>query len=322
MTGGGIVASANGEAKPLTLSNTDKIFWPQQGYTKGDLLMYYAAMAPVLLPHLRGYPLVLVRYPDGIEGKFFYQKQAPDHRPSWLPTVTIPSSGSDGTAGEGKKSASSGRAITYCMVNDEADLLWLINAGCIEVHPWLSMAADPDKPTAMVFDLDPAPGQDFRVVIEVALCLQAALKTLGLKGYVKTSGASGLHLFVPIAPLYPYAVVREAAVVLAQMIAEVDSRVTLERHVEERGQRLYLDCWQMARAKTLASVYSVRPVPGATVSTPLLAEELSGENLLDPRQFTIKNLPDRVAQVGDLFAPVLQEKNDLRPLLSLTGAQG
>ncbi|MTV50279.1 DNA polymerase domain-containing protein [Heliobacillus mobilis] len=284
----------------LSLTNLDKVFWPEEGYRKGELIEYYAKIAPYLLPHLEGYPLVLVRYPDGIKGKFFYQKEAPEFRPEWLPTVDIPS--------EGKRTV-----IRYCMVKEERDLFWLINLGCIEVHPWLSKINALNNPTAMVFDLDPHESQSFQTVVEVAQLVKSALDSFGLTSYPKTSGASGIHVYVPVKPVYDYQTVRECAVFIAKFIEKADNRVTLTRQIKDRGTRLYLDCWQIARGKTLAGVYSLRPVEKAPVSTPLYWEEIDGT--LSPNKFTMKNIFDRLREKGDLFLPVLTKPNDLSDLL-------
>ncbi|MBM7868504.1 non-homologous end-joining DNA ligase [Heliomicrobium gestii] len=285
------------------LSNLDKVFWPQQGYTKADLIEYYVKIAPYLLPHLKDYPLVLVRYPDGIAGKFFYQKEAPPSRPDWLPTVEV--------ASEGNR-----KSIRYCLVEDAADLLFLINLGCIEIHPWLSKQTALNNPTCMVFDLDPHASQSFQTVVEVALLLKSALDTLGLTAYPKTSGASGMHIYVPVGKGYDYQTVRECAIAIAKFIEATDPRVTLARPIGERGERLYLDCWQIGRGKTLASVYSLRPVPSASVSTPLLWPEVTAA--LQPSAYTIQTIFDRLNRMGDLFQPVFERKNDLSGVLRLS----
>ncbi|WP_335324164.1 DNA polymerase domain-containing protein [Heliomicrobium modesticaldum] len=251
------------------------------------------------MPHLKGYPLVLVRYPDGIDGKFFYQKEAPPSRPDWLPTVEV--------ASKGKR-----KSIRYCLVEDAADLLFLINLGCIEIHPWLSKTDALDHPTSMVFDLDPHESQSFQTVVEVALLLKSVLDTFGLTAYPKTSGASGMHIYVPVGDGYDYQTVRKCAVTIAKFIEAVDPRVTLVRPIRDRGNRLYLDCWQIGRGKTVAGVYSLRPVPGAPVSTPLLWSEVN--RALQPKAFTMQTIFERLHRMGDLFRPVLEQKNDLAPL--------
>ncbi|MDD2421534.1 MAG: DNA polymerase domain-containing protein, partial [Heliobacteriaceae bacterium] len=210
------------------------------------------------------------------------------------------------------------RTIAYCRVEDLADLLYLINLGVIEIHPWLSRAGSLDTPRYLVFDLDPHPSQPFTTVVGVALLLKEALASFGLTGYPKTSGSTGLHIFVPLKPGYDYATVRRCAVTIAQFVARVDSRVTLARPLRARGRRLYLDCWQIGFGKTLVGVYSPRPLKGAPVSTPLAWPEVTPA--LRPEDFHLKNIPDRLAQTGDLFQPVLTTENDLTAVLRIEPA--
>ncbi|KAB2952310.1 DNA polymerase domain-containing protein [Heliorestis acidaminivorans] len=289
----------NGD-QSLRLTNLDKIFWPDEGFTKGDLLDYYLQIAPYLLPHLKDRPIVMVRYPDGIQGKSFYQKESPSFRPEWLTAVAIPSQ-------------HRGSPISYCLIRDWMDLLWVINLGTIELHPWLSQIGRLNHPTYMVFDLDPHESQSFSTVVEVALLVKEALDSFGLTSYPKTSGRSGLHIYVPLRPIYDYKTVRDCAIVLAQFIEKVDRRVTLKRSIKERGNSLYLDCWQIGQGKTLASVYSPRPLRGAPVSTPLHWSEVTSK--VKPSSFSIKTVSERVSQKGDFFAPTIKEKNSLTHLL-------
>jgi bifunctional non-homologous end joining protein LigD len=273
------------------LTNIDKPFFPD-GYTKGDLAQYYAAVAPLLLPHLEGRAIVMARFPDGADGQWFYEKQAPAHRPTWLPTVPL-------------WSEHRGEAIDFVTAPDAAALLWLANIGCIEIHPWLSRAADPDHPDFAIFDLDPSEGARWEQVAAVARLVEVALGRLGLAGHPKTSGADGLHVYVRLAPEYPYARVRRFVEAVGRAItAAAPDLATMEWDIPKRRGRVFIDHNQNVAGKTIASVYSVRPRRGAPVSTPLLWHEVEGA---DPAAFTIATIWDRVRRHGDLFAPVLRE---------------
>lgn len=272
------------------LTNIDKPFFPD-GYTKGDLVQYYAAVAPLLLPHLEGRALVLARFPDGADGRWFYEKQAPSHRPAWVPSVPL-------------WSDQRREAIDYVTAPDAGVLMWMANLGCIEVHPWLSRAETPDRPDFAVFDLDPAEGAGWKEVAATARLLEVALGRLGLAGHPKTSGATGLHVYVPLVAAYPYARVRRFVEAVGRLIVEAAPHLaTMEWDIPKRTGRVFIDHNQNVAGKTMASVYSVRPRQGAPVSTPLLWEEVGGA---DPAAYTIATLWDRVARFGDLFAPVLR----------------
>jgi len=291
------------EDRELELTNLDKVFWPVEGYTKAHLLHYYAAVGPYLLRHISGRPLVMHRYPEGIRGPSFYQKECPDYAPAWLPRVALPSRGRR-------------EKISYVVVENLAGLLWVVNQGSIEIHPWLSPWSSPDRPAAAVLDLDPAPPASFAEARVLALGLARLMAHLGLKCYPKTSGATGLHLFLPLAPRYTFAEVRRALTNLARACQEAwPELVTLKRPLALRAGRVYLDVGQNARGKTVVSVYSVRPLPGAPVSFPLTWEELEDERL-DPLRFNLASVPELLARRGDLFAPVLREEQRLDRLFS------
>ncbi|MDK2821956.1 MAG: bifunctional non-ous end joining protein LigD [Clostridia bacterium] len=279
----------------FNITNINKVFWPNEGYTKGDLLNFYTKIASVILPYLKDRPIVMHRYPDGIEGKSFYQKECPEYAPDWLPTVSLP-------ANDGEK------LINYCLVKDLPDLLWLVNQGCIEIHPWLSSYKKPDYPFEMVIDLDPNPPADFKQTLLVAKLVKEVLLNYSLRSYAKTSGATGIHIYVPLEPIYKYSEVRKAALKILKIVVEAYPQgATLERKVKERGSRVYLDYLQNVRGKTIASVYSVRPVSGALVSTPLTWEEIEEGNV-SPEQFNIKNLDARLSYYGDFFNKVLTDR--------------
>ncbi len=278
-----------GGDRPLRLSNLDRPFF-RGGHTKGDLITYYGTIAPLLLPHLRDRAIVLARFPDGADGDWFYEKQAPAHTPEWLPTFPL-------------HSEHRGEAIDFVTAPDAESLMWIANLGAIEIHPWLSRVMAPDRPDFAVFDLDPADGADWGQVVAVANLVNVALERLGLAGYPKTSGATGLHIYVPIEPEYEYRRVRRFVEAIGRLIVGADPELaTMEWDIPERSGRVFIDHNQNVGGKTIASVYSVRPRPGAPVSTPLLWSEVE---TVDPAAFTIATVWDRLARHGDLFAPVL-----------------
>ena len=285
-----------GAARPVRITNPDKVFFPGDGYTKGDLLQYYASVAPLLLPHLEGRAIVMARFPDGADGDSFYEKQAPRHTPDWLPRASL-------------HSDHRGEPIEFVTAPDVESLLWIVNGGAIEIHPWLSRAAAPDTPTQAVFDLDPAEGATWEQVAAVAGLVRVALHRLGLEGHPKTSGSSGLHVYVPLAPGHDYARVRRFVEAVGRTIAAAaPGLATMEWDIPRRSGRVFVDANQNVAGKTIASVYSVRPRPGAPVSTPLTWDEVAG---VDPDGFTIATIWGRVARFGDLFAPVLEGSQTL-----------
>ena len=277
-----------GYERPLRLSNLDKPFFPD-GYTKGDLISYYASAAEVLLPHLEDRAIVMSRYPDGAEGASFYEKHAPGHQPEWMPLAPL-------------DSARKGR-IEYVTARNAESLMWLANMGCIEIHPWLSRVGRPDRPDFAVFDLDPAEGASWERTAAAARLVGAALDRLGLAGYPKTSGSRGIHIYVPLDPVYGYDRVHRFVSAVGRLLAAADpDGVTMSRHIPSRKGKVFIDSRQNRAGATIASVYSVRPRPGAPVSTPIRWEEL---DRIRPDDFTIGALWDRISRHGDLFAPVL-----------------
>ena len=287
---------AIGLDRPLKISNPDKVFFPSDGFTKGDLVQYYAAVASVLVPHLKGRALSLSRYPNGIEDEFFYEKQCPSHAPGWIVRAPIHSS-------------HRGEPIDFCTASDKESLMWLANLGCIEMHPWLSRIERPRVPDFAVFDLDPQEGATWGQVVRVAGLVNVLLERLGLAGYVKTSGSTGLHIYVPLEPLYTYRRVRRFVETLGRMIVEADPEAaTMEWDISKRGPRVFIDHNQNVAGKTIASVYAVRPVTGARVSTPILWDEL---DTVVPSDFTIATIWHRLRKYGDLFAPVLTGGQEL-----------
>jgi bifunctional non-homologous end joining protein LigD len=292
--------------RTLKLSNLDKVFWPEEGITKGDLLAYYREVAPAIVPHLRDRPFTMKRYPDGFEGKFFFQKDAPKHMPEWIPTRKF-----EVTTREKPRQR---RMIDVPLVNDELALLWMVNMACIDMNAWYSRVDKPDRPDWVLFDLDPSSDVGFREVVQVAQLVKSLLDGLGLVGYPKTSGADGLHVLVPIARRSTYAQAREFSEIVARTLASThrDLVTTEWRKAKRRG--VLIDANQNAEGKTIASVYSVRPRPGAPVSTPLRWDEVHED--LDPREFTMDVVLRRLAKDGDLFAPVLEGGQSLAQALA------
>ena len=285
--------------RTLVLSNLDKPFWPEEGITKGDLLAYYRDIAPVLVPHLRDRPFTMKRYPDGWQGPHFFQKNAPSHMPEWIPRAPMPASSREGEQ----------KLIEYPLVNDELALLWMVNMGCIDMNAWYSRVDRPERPDHVVFDLDPSPDVGFPETIEVALLVKEALELVGLESCPKTSGSRGIHVLVPIARRHTYDETRRFAEIVAGAIARANPRLATTQWTKSKRRGVLVDANQNGFGKTTATVYSVRPAPGAPVSTPLRWEEVRPG--LDPTAFTIDAVLDRVARDGDLFAPVLRSGQSL-----------
>jgi len=292
--------------RTLELSNLDKVFWPDERITKGDLLSYYREIAPVLVPHLRNRPFTMKRFPDGIDGKFFFQKDAPKHMPEWIPTRTFEVST--------RESPRHRRMIDAPLVNDELALLWMVNMGCIDMNTWYSRVDKPDRPDWVLFDLDPSADAAFPEVVEVALLVKSLLDGLGLAGFPKTSGADGLHVLVPIARRSTYAQARELGEIVARTLASTHRGLVTTEWVKRKRRGVLIDANQNGEGKTIASAYSVRPRPGAPVSTPLRWDEVRSD--LDPRDFTTDVVLRRVAKEGDLFSGVLDGGQSLAQALA------
>jgi bifunctional non-homologous end joining protein LigD len=285
----------------LRLSNLDKVFWPEERITKGDLLAYYRAVAPVLLPHIRDRPFTMKRYPDGIEGGHFFQKDAPKHMPEWIPTREFEVS----TRGSSRQR----RKINVPIVNDELALLWMVNMGCIDLNTWYSRVDKPDRPDFVLFDLDPAADAGFSEVIQVALLVKEVLDALGLVAFPKTSGSKGMHVLVPVERRHTYEQTREFAEIVAGTLARTHRGLVTTEWTKAKRRGVLIDANQNGEGKTIASVYSVRPRPGAPVSAPLRWQEV-GEGL-DPLAFTMDAVLARIDREGDLFAGVLGTRQRL-----------
>ena len=241
--------------RTLKFSNLDKVFWPDEGITKGDLLAYYREIAPTILPHLRDRPFTMKRYPDGIDGKFFFQKDAPKHMPEWIPTRRFEVST--------RESPRQRRMIDAPLVNDELALLWMVNMACIDMNTWYSRVDKPDRPDWVLFDLDPSPDVGFPEVVEVALLVKSVLDGLGLEGFPKTSGADGMHVLVPIARRSTYAQAREFGEIVARTLASTHRGLVTTEWVKRKRRGVLIDANQNGEGKTIASAYSVRPAAGS-----------------------------------------------------------
>lgn len=304
-------AEINVGGRTLPIRNLDKVFWPGEGITKGDLVEYYAAIAPVLVPHLRDRPFTLRRYPDGIEGESFFQKDAPAHMPEGIPTFAAEATTRD--------TPRRTRLIRHPVVNDAFALLWMVAMGCIDMNPWCSRTDRPDRPDFVLFDLDPAEGVDFAAVVQVARLIKDVLDLLDLQGFPKTSGSRGIHVMVPIARRYTFEETRHFAEVVAGALRRTHPDLVTTEWGKSRRRGVLIDANQNGRGKTVASVYSVRPRPGAPVSTPLVWDDLTAD--LDPGVFTMDEVRRRVERLGDLHAPVLRLRQSLGGALRALGAR-
>jgi bifunctional non-homologous end joining protein LigD len=295
-----------GSGPRVKFSNLDKVFFPDEGITKGDLIEYYRAVAPVLLPHLRHRPFTMRRYPDGAFGKAFFQKDAPKHMPEWIATYRAHVSTRESPARK--------KWIEAPVVNDEDALLWMVNMGCIDMNTWYSRVDRPDRPDFVLFDLDPSPDVGFKETVQVALIVKAALDALGLESFPKTSGADGMHVLVPIERRYTFDDTREFSEIVARAIARTHRGLATTEWTKSKRRGVLIDSNQNGEGKTIASVYSVRPRPGAPVSTPLRWDEVNES--LDPSAFTMDVVLERVRASGDLFAGVLTTRQRLDKALA------
>ncbi len=292
--------------RAVALTNLNKVFFEELGLTKGDLLRYYARVSPALLPHVAGRPMVMKRYPNGAAGEFFFMKRAPSPRPEWIRTCTI--------------EHRSGNVIDFPVIDDLPSLLWLINLGCIDLNPWYARCDDPNRPDYLHIDLDPF-GAPFSMVREGALVVRDVFASLGMKPLAKTTGSKGMHVYVAIERELTQHEVWEVAKALSHAIAKAHPDLFIvEYRVAKRPKgRVLLDYNQNSFGRTLASVYSVRPAPLATVSTPVTWDEIeAGCEIAD---FSVANVPERIERVGDLWAP-LEKKRGRFDLAALAGKLG
>jgi bifunctional non-homologous end joining protein LigD len=296
------------DGKRLRLSNLNKVYFPESGYTKRDLLAYYYRMAEFVLPFLRGRALVLRRYPDGIEGQAFFQKDVREGLPEWFKTVPVDSEGR-------------GEKIHYATADDRASLLFLTGLGCIDHNPWSSRLEDLDHPDYFFFDLDPSDGTDFSVVITIARALQKKLEELRVATFIKTSGATGIHLYIPVEPVYTYEQLRTFAEIVARTVsAEHPSLVTNERSVAKRpAGRVLIDVQQNAHGRPLAAPYSVRAFATAPVSAPVMPTELRAG--LKPANLNIRTIFARMKEKGDLWSDFWKRRQRLEEAIEILGSR-
>jgi bifunctional non-homologous end joining protein LigD len=288
-------------------SRIDKVFWPDEGITKGDVLEYYNQMADYILPYLKNRPESLKRNPNGIGDSGFFQKDAGGAAPDWVKSIKL-------------FSDSANKNIDYILCNNKATLIYLANLGCIEINPWHSAVPTLDKPDYLIIDIDPSEKNTFDQVIDSANVIHAVLEKAKAPNFCKTSGASGMHVYVPMGGKYTYEQVKFFAELICQLTNdELPSFTTLERNLRKRGPKhIYLDHLQNRKGQTIACVYSLRPHPGATVSTPLDWKEVKPG--LHPSQFTIYTIPERIQKTGDIFTGILGKGIDMKKCLKLLGA--
>ncbi|MDO0824836.1 non-homologous end-joining DNA ligase [Desulfosporosinus nitroreducens] len=286
------------EGKTLSLSNLAKVYFPEQEITKGELIHYYTETAPLILPHLKQSPFVMVRYPEGIDRDFFCQKECPPQASKWVTRYT---------------DSRSKHKLTYVVCDQLATLVYLINLGCIEIHSWASSVIKPNYPRWAIFDLDPDPPSGFQETLKVALWSGKILKEIKMNFLVKTSGATGVHILLPLHDLYTYAEVQRGIEGICRFLTrERPEYCTMERSVKNRKGKVYLDYLQNGRGRTMAGIYSVRPTRLGTVSTPLLWEEVvQGVN---PADFNVRTFQKRLEKVGDL-STVMAKTNEFSSIL-------
>lgn len=286
----------------LQLTHPDKVLWPYEGITKRDLINYYRSIHMYILPYLKNRPMSLHRFPDGIKGLSFYQKNMQEV-PEWVETVPV-------------FSKSTQETVHYLLCNNEATLVYMANLACIEMHPWNSKFHSLDKPDWAVIDIDPGLHNNFDQVTDVALAIKAILDKAEAPCFPKTSGATGMHIYIPMGAKYSYEQVKNFALRVAELTVEqLPNQTTTTRSPKKRGDHIYIDYLQNNKGQTLASAYSVRPLPGVPVSTPLRWEEV--KHGLLPTDFTIHNIQTRIQKSGDLFKGVLGNGIDLEKCLNI-----
>ncbi len=283
------------EGRRLKLSNLDKVLYPVPGFTKGEVIDYYTRVAPALLPHLRGRALTLKRYPNGVDGKYFYEKQKPSHAPDWVKSRTIETGDRD---------------IDFVICDDLPTLVWLANLADIEMHPSLALAKDSDRPTVLAFDLDPGEPAALPECREVALLLRDTLADLGLDCRAKTSGSKGMQVYVPLNTPVTYDDTKPFAQALAQLMERHHPKLIVSSMKKSlRGGKVFIDWSQNSRHKTTVAVYSLRAREQPTVSTPVTWDEIADDSL--DLVFETGAVLERIEEHGDLFAPVLEKKQKL-----------
>ena len=289
-------------ARDVRLTSGDRVLFPEDGVTKGDLFSYYDAVAPVLIPHLRDRPFTMKRYREGIRGPAFFQKQIPKGAPPWIKTRRFRTWPREGES----------RLVDFALVNDRATLLWMVQMHCIDMNAWYSRVDKPDRPDFVLFDLDPPDGE-WRLVVEVAHLVRQRLDALGLESFVKTSGSTGIHVLVPTVRRFAYDDTYELAERVSTALAREHPRDVTTEWLKEKRRGVLVDHRQNGAGKTIASAYSVRPRQGAPVSTPVTWEELTPD--LDFRELTVAVALERIERFGDLHAPLLRPRQSLAAAL-------
>ncbi len=292
----------------LTVRNLGKVFWPEDGLTKGDLIAYYENVSAVLVPHLSDRPFTMKRFPNGIDGKHFFQKNAPSHIPEWIPTRSFKTV---------SRESGEPRTIDYPLVNDKLALLWMASMGCIDLNVPLSRVDLPSRPDMALFDLDPSADSGFRECVLVARLVRDTLAAIGLRGYVKTSGSDGIHVVVPLARRHRFSDTHLLVATIAGALEQLHPGLVTTEFLKRKRRGVLIDANQNGPGRTIASVYSVRPHARAPVSTPLDWDEL--EEDMDPHELTMSVAIDRIARRGDLFQPVLEDKQSLSRALRELG---
>ncbi|MFL6165142.1 MAG: non-homologous end-joining DNA ligase [Ornithinibacter sp.] len=292
--------------REVRLSSPDRVMWPDAGITKGDLAAYVVAVGDPLLHHIGDRPVTLQRFPDGIEGEEFYQKNPPKGMPGWVRTVSC--------------RYPSGRRHAQLVLDEVATAVWAVQMNTVTFHPWPVRTADNDNPDELRIDLDPQPGTDFADAVRVAAEARSLLAELGYSGFPKTSGGRGVHIYVRIEPRWTFTDVRHAAIAFGRELERrLPGEVTTKWWKEERGERIFVDYNQNARDRTIASAYSIRPKPGAPVSAPVTWDELPD---VAPEDFTVATIPARFAEIGDRHAAIDDVHHSLQPLLDIYERQG
>ena len=293
-------------AHQVRVTNLQKVFWPDEGYTKGDVIQYYQSVARYILPYLRNRPQSLKRNPNGIHDPGFFHKDAGEEAPPFVKSEPVYSEGAKKT-------------IDYIVCNNPATLTYMNNLGCIEINPWHSTIARQDDPDYLIMDIDPSDKNTFDQVIETANVIHGILKKAGAESYCKTSGSSGLHIYVPCGKKYSYDQVKDFAHLIAMLtVDELPGFTTLERNLKKRGNKhIYVDFLQNRRGQTISSVYSLRPKPGAPVSMPLKWKEVKPG--ISPTDFNIRNALRRIEKTGDIFGGILGKGIDLKKCLKNLG---
>lgn len=283
------------DGRSVRVSHLDKLYWPEDGLTKADMLRYYLGVAPVLLPYCSGRPVTLRVFPDGVQGTSYYRRDLPEDAPEWLRSVDYSPETTE-------------RKIQLPLVENAAGLVWLANKGSIEFHLWASRLPDLVQPDLAIFDLDPGEETSFHDVLQAALRLHEALDGLGLRSYAKTSGGRGLHVFLPLLPGHTFEGVRGWVKTMAERLATADPQLIAVAHgATHRGHQVTIDYAQNSTGRNTAAPYTLRGAPGAPVSTPLSWEEVAAGQV-QPSELTLKTVPARLQQIGDLFAQLLEER--------------